>query len=239
MARMCVDREARLPLICRDRVTKGGEAMQGILMTPDMIQATVDGRKTNTRRVIKPQPEIVSDSVITCLHWKGVNCGSIRGNGQDWLATQARYRVGETVYIKEAYKRWCPDGAWNVRYKDGSIKRTDVAGDPWMDDEFLVEPIKWSNARTMPAWAARHFILIEAVRAERLQGINSKRHDEVMKEGYPFGYDIATLNENPVTTFARYWNSINPAYPWDSNPWVSAYQFRLESKEWHERLTES
>ena len=209
--------------------------MQGILMKPDMIQAVIACRKTNTRRAdaslreINKEPDkwvcnMLPIGTLACKKWIGTHYIY-------YPNIKPRYHVGETVYIKETYKRWCPDGAWNVRYKDGSIKRTDVAGDPQMDDEFLVEPIKWSNARTMPGWAARHFIFIEAVRPERLQQIGQTdiRLEGIeltkMKPDEEWHHHIIAN----ITKFKAVWNSINPKHPWESNDWVWRYQFRLES----------
>ena len=160
--------------------------MQGILMKPDMIAATVDGRKTQTRRVVKPQPilETMPSSSGTIANtlgyfWKGHYIGNIEN-----LTDYARYHAGETVYIKEA----------------------------WAVNTF------------------HHFILIEAVRAERVQEIT---YEGILAEGW----DVKT--SQPVTNrtagedardwFLELWNSINPKYPWDSNAFCWVYQFRLES----------
>jgi len=69
--------------------------MKGILMTTDNIRATMEGRKTVTRRVIKPQPEhfhYAKDAQYPCK--------------PDGRQIHPKYQAGDIVYIKEA---WCED----------------------------------------------------------------------------------------------------------------------------------
>ena len=83
--------------------------MKGILFKPDMIKAIIEGRKTQTRRIIKPQPRHPNIEV-------GLDHIDVIGQFvfTDGSILKPRYLTGETVYIKEAwYHR--PDG--NVSYK--------------------------------------------------------------------------------------------------------------------------
>ena len=65
--------------------------MKGILFKPYMIQAIIEGRKTQTRRIIKPQPEI----------WEGYK--NLTLNDLAFDGFKPRYRVGEIVYVKDIY----------------------------------------------------------------------------------------------------------------------------------------
>ena len=199
--------------------------MQGILMTPEMLQATIEGRKTRFTEVIKPQPilETMPSSSGTIANtlgyfWKGHYIGNIEN-----LTNYARYHVGETVYIKE---EWCPLITPVYNLLDPTIptvyKQEMDAGGATLPKEF-----KWKSPRSMPEWAARHFILIEAVRAERLQEISS---GDCLAEGITASSDdgIGQQGIELDYKFSHLWDSINPAYPFDSNPWVCVYQFRLE-----------
>ena len=78
--------------------------MKGLLFKPDMLRAYREGRKTVTRRVINPQPQIV------CLERTNFGSESIAGVFQEdvqpltWRVTpHPRYRVGETVYVRELW----------------------------------------------------------------------------------------------------------------------------------------
>ena len=90
--------------------------MRGLLFKPDMIQAIIEGRKTVTRRVIKPQPE---NGEFGLYWWKGdwstfggrragiIDYGKKGNDEPTWsleeIASHSPYQVGETVYIKEAW----------------------------------------------------------------------------------------------------------------------------------------
>ena len=216
--------------------------MKGIMFRPDMIQATVERRKTNTRRADASLREINREPDEWLLggwdnghkafvFYKEPTCSEKR-------IIKPRYHIGETVYIKEAWKighsfKGCAklEDCAMVHYSNTSISR-------WWGDiiynaagVFLVSVAKaFDNPgyelspMFMPEALARHFLLVEAVRAERLQEISIQ---DVLREGIPFtgeGNEIEALWE-----FIDLWDSINPKYPWESNAWVWAYQFRLES----------
>lgn len=197
--------------------------MKGILMKPDMIQAAIEGRKTQTRRVIKPQPffEAVGKP--------------------EWLLAalidKARYQVGETVYIKETIRM----------ARDYPIYESDK--EPvmfYLSNNHL--QWRWQkpylSSLFSPQEAARHFITITGVRAERVQEITEEdaitEGIKIMKGTHQaFGKSASgklELVSEPKPYTARYhfealWNSINPKYPWESNPWVFAYTFGMNISE--------
>ena len=167
--------------------------MRGILFKPEMIKAIVEGRKTVTRRVMPNQP-ILMDKVYE------------RDFRKDFGGRKPRYQVGEVVYIKEA---WCESKFFlnRVYYKADDFNIVSK-GDIWQSPLF------------MPERAARYFIKILSVRAERLQEI-SYDEDEAMKEGVGAFEDRVSY----VAEFISLWDSLNKAYPWESNPWVFRYEF--------------
>jgi len=148
--------------------------MKGILFKPDMIKAIVEGRKTVTRRVIKPQPTNRYHSPIQAsiylIQLTGTDAwGFQRPSCADLpFLVKPRYQVGETVYIKEAYCRSCYDDG--LKTDSGGIcicYRADM-GPQWKGANPCVEG-KWSSPMMMPAWAARHFIKILKNSAELLK----------------------------------------------------------------------
>jgi hypothetical protein len=184
--------------------------MKGILMRPDNIQAIIEGRKTQTRRLIK--------------HTRQLDYMGMTKDEAHSQISLARYQQGETVYIKEA---WAVPIGWDnvsikvlphdlpVWYKDGTGAR--ITGR-------IGRVGKWRSPLFMPEWAARHFIVIESVRAERVQEI---KDDEFGLEGIEGGRPEAIM----CSEFIALWNSINKDYPWESNPFVFVYTFRLKGGE--------
>jgi len=208
--------------------------MKGILFKPDMIKAIVEGRKTQTRRVIKPQPEKLGD-----IYEDASLCYRREGAALIWqdgfAITKSRYQPSETVYIKEAV-------AIEEGYTDYFAFFEDTTSifvhppESFISKHFLDRMAKYT-ARTMPAWAARYFIKIKDVRAERLQEITE---EDAIKEGcqliartiQPFELKPKphfTAPERPFTHldhFIGIWDSINkPPYDWNSNPYVWKYSF--------------
>jgi len=226
--------------------------MKGILFKPDMIQAIVDLRKTATRRLdglkeINREPErwhlypaqICGKPLVT------FSCGHDFGaSAQRLHFARPRYQVGETVYIKEThyrYGRWAKNGLtktgkqrWRFKAFTDTIYYADNPPSGVKPNSYRQEAWYKRSPLFMPEWAARHFIKILAVRAERLQEISLK---DIKAEGtiqkMPLGYTYWAGGYQAVTgiraEFAHLWDSINPKYPWESNPWVFSYEFVKET----------
>ena len=208
--------------------------MNGILFKPWKIKAIADNpdMEWQFREVIKPQP-VYERGVLRWI--KSPNKIDINMDDHADLAIlYARYKVGELVYIKEAHKLWASTdyGCWKVEYKDGVIEDCNCVVDPETDNShWFYELAKWRSPLFMPAWAARYFIRMTGVEAQRLQEISI---DDCKAEGI-HGYTLAKgcLSDNPPDQrwkFIELWNTINPKYPWDSNCWVFKYRFKLEAK---------
>lgn len=182
--------------------------MKGILFKPEMIKAIVEGRKTETRRVIKPQP----------CH-----------NMVERFWQKPRYQPGETVYIKEAWAlhEWIlpnvlHDDLWIfLNFRDGERRRYRFSEWPeGFDKSHHVRNGRgeWQSPLFFKEIFARDFIKILNLRAERLQEISSP---DIYAEGLP---DIAYV-ATPIQWYKQVWNSINKEYPWESNPFVWVYKF--------------
>ena len=210
--------------------------MKGIYEKPEAIKAIVEGRKTQTRRVIKPQPVHVEVCYGEATLYKDAD------NEIKW-----KYQVGEAVYVKEAFVIEQSEGfdepkdrPFKNDYEWGLLiphyKLTDPDPELYDDDGSRVS---WRSPLFMPEWAARHFIVIESVRAERLQEIEV---NDIKAEGvlplythhnahYRNGSAIPSSEFlNYRTPFLTLWNSINKDYPFESNPWVEVDTFRLRQE---------
>ena len=225
--------------------------MKGIIFSGESIPAVGDGRKRMTRRVIVPQPPEGIDHIIGPEMYEpavikdgdivpGKPIFGVYDARGEWGA-RCPYRPGEVVYVKEtwadvnsengpgfAYKadhhlKFCIDDAYPVEYE----RYPNCAFTMWCGDLWRGEPgHKWRSARYMPEFAARLFLLVKAVRAEKLQDITG---DDLWAEGFgaspeymtPYIYGVAK------TEFKHQWDSLNAkrGYSWESNPWVWVYQF--------------
>ena len=196
--------------------------MKGIHFKPEMIQAIVEGRKTVTRRVIKPQPFLRDNDWWCWLPRKNVEVQWHEIFDMKMLTDYARYRAGETVYIKEM---WTVDKKYDKLPPSKIPRGTRIY---FREHEIpeAVEPIlgRWRSPLHLPRWFASYFITITDVRAERLQEI---MEEGAMAEGFSITYEKYepwTLTD-ARTDFLRTWNSINKDYPWESNPFIFRYEF--------------
>jgi len=215
--------------------------MKGILFKPDMIKAIIEGRKTQTRRIIKPQPEGEIDEMCktTSEGWQTL------GHSFQWTEHadtgnhiwKPKYLPGETVYLKEAiilHTHGTP-----IRYTDGlpaMVNGASLNPDDW----------KWRGNKLSPMFLpeifARYFLKIISVRPERLQEI-TKHQEDAIAEGVLFMGGIADNFDEapwcasiqdqepmkyPSAAYGRLWNSINGVGSWEKNPWVWRYEFEVK-----------
>lgn len=210
--------------------------MKGILMKPDIWQAKLrvleQYGEAQTRRVIKiPKYGRIKDGRLT-------NDGAImicfdQSGLADWKKLYPRYHAGETVYIKEAYYiigTFRPD---HIGFDDRvQIKYSPDGAITWVHKprNKPIQLIGYHSPLMMPEWAARHFLKILAVRAERVQGISVA---DAIAEGCQI--DSKCLNRLlpslPIQKFKEVWDSINPKYPFEGNPWVFPYTFMLKGED--------
>jgi hypothetical protein len=200
-----------------------------ILFSAEMVRAILEGRKTQTRRVVKPQPPEDIDKLfgpeiykpaITDQYGELREGGPIFGAHDGWgeWGIKCPYQPGDTLWVRESLRR----GMWN----DGEGIYYEADGE-WCWD--LTRPCRWVweksflPARFMPRGIARLFLTVKDVRVERLQEITG---DDAYKEGIPEWTSPEQIF-NPRIRFRKLWDSLNAkrGYGWDVNPWVWVIEF--------------
>lgn len=199
-----------------------------VLMSAPMVRAILSGVKTQTRRIIKPQPErrhVVGVGPLLAFIKKPV--------GPDyWIWPNAREEVlamcpygqpGDRLWVREAFC-YCADVLPNDGRPVGPDGRgclyraTDseaVCADS--DDE---RPPKWTPSIHMPQWASRITLEITGVRVERLQAIDDR---DAIREG---AEQIGDCEGAFIAGFHTLWESLNGPGSWEANPWVWVIEFR-------------
>lgn len=188
--------------------------MKPILFNTEMVRAILDGRKTVTRRVIKPQPKEYQRIIFDTAR-------------KEWAYTigksvfvdrlcKTRYRPGDILYVQET---WAPVDGGGYIYRAGFGVGKNV-------------PL-WNPSTRMPKEAARIFLRVTDVRVERLQDITA---EQCVSEG--LGREL--LDEVGADfmhgMYHDLWDStIKPKdldiYGWDANPWVEVTEFERMSRE--------
>ena len=194
--------------------------MKPILFNTEMVRAILEGRKTVTRRVVKPQP---LDKPM-CFHdpEEGLNI-VCHVAGMDVLYNFfPPYQPGDILWVRET---WAKSMAGTFMY------RAD-------DKAIMVE--RWHPSIHMPKEAARLFLRVTDVRVERLQDITDYRAEgihpsEACEECFAVRGGCDPLNsptgcDNEIDAFAGLWDrTVKPAdlplYGWDANPWVWVIEF--------------
>ena len=206
-----------------------------ILFSGPMVRAILDGRKTMTRRVVKPQPHEGVDAV-ECQDQiiVGMNVpdqsgfAMMRGGVIESEAIRCPYgEPGDRLWVRETHKGWLTyQGQQVVQYAASGTKQYHVdrpEGHPeggMLNGECCAD--KWRPSIHMPRWASRINLEITGVRVERLQDITDA---DALAEGacHP---DPRAKDGCYRSAFEGLWESINGAASWDANPFVWVVEFR-------------
>lgn len=174
--------------------------MKPILFNTEMTRAILEGRKTVTRRVMKPQPI----AAVKTLYRKD-RTNIWRTHGADcWYEFRAPCVPGDILWVRET---WAKSMAGTFMY------RAD-------DKAIMVE--RWHPSIHMTREAARLFLRVTGVRVERLQDINIDPpgpENQVVREGLHYLCDFIAVWYSTIKPADR------PLYGWEANPWVWVIEF--------------
>ena len=165
---------------------------RGILFNGEMIRAEQAGRKTQTRRVVKPRyiDDYESDGEPgdICLYMGEFAKLRDRGNALGEMSaipyTPPYGQVGDRLWVREAFR---PKGMWSGSTSGTEIEYRAGGDTKIIDGEILysVEEVssrRWTPSIHMPRWASRTILELTAVRVERLQDITA---EDCVAEGIP------------------------------------------------------
>lgn len=204
-------------------------AIKPILFNTEMVRAILDGRKTCTRRVIKPQPQL-----RLCYTYAGSHKGCIgkwtypnRGVHEFW---GEEYKLPENIKDEELSKQWNPpyhtDDILYVRETWKKAPNGYYYYEDWQKDD-IADVTKWKPSIHMPKEAARIWLKVTDVRVERLQDITS---EQISREGVEVEYPHVLNGEEKRYAFSTLWNSTIKKsdldrYGWNASPWVWVIEF--------------
>lgn len=223
-------------------------AIKPILFNTEMVRAILDGRKTCTRRVIKPQPQS-----RLCYTYAGSHKGCIgkwtypnRGAHEFW---GEEYKLPENIKDEELSKRWNPPyNADDVLYVRETWKKAPNGYyyyEDWQRND-IADVTKWKPSIHMPKEAARIWLKVTDVRVERLQKITEDgAKAEGINEEWARSWWAPTYYDPDSGGYPKYrdtfafeiWNntikkSDLDRYGWDANPYVFVIEFeRCEKPE--------
>jgi hypothetical protein len=203
-----------------------------ILFSAPMIRALLDGRKTQTRRVLKPQPDTTSQP-------SGQGQWGAKNRYGYWApAAEIRpYSPGDRLWVREAF--WTCEDCGYCNHVVGA--NSAGVGDRKCCaacDTMLPKPK--TSPIFMPRYNSRLTLTVTNVRVQRLQDISeADAWAEGCKRGIPWDSGLGFFPaEEPHADgkswvgwddarewFNDLWNSIHGLDAWDANPWVCAITF--------------
>lgn len=180
-----------------------------IIFSAPMVRALLDGRKTQTRRLLKPP--------YGTLEYLG---------GSTWRPIYTKCFRGDRLWVREAFS-----------YETMDVDRNGFMppwywadGNPTSGDFTRPKP-----SIHMPRWASRLTLTVTEVRVQRLQNISEADADAegfggdfphvVMPDVFPDADEAGGLTIPQC--FGRLWNSLYGPDAWDANPWVAAITFTV------------
>ncbi len=185
-----------------------------ILFSGEMVRAILEGRKTQTRRVVKPQP-------CEMNVWHGaIYDGEIDLNKTPCMEPKkSPYGVpGDRLWVRETF---CTGSFYDCFQEDGVICYRATGGNATESD-----CAAWRPSIHMPRRASRITLEVTGVRVERVQDISE---DDAKAEGVSLekwdSYRVA---------YAELWSDLNAkrGFGWSVNPWVWVIEFRRMENAW-------
>lgn len=219
-----------------------------ILFNSEMVKAILAGRKTQTRRVVKPQPT----QTEIAWHWAGPRpkakggTGAIAAMGSDPLGSILKHlvsfcpygQVGDRLWVKEtfyAYGIWRKNGTSKTGKQKWAFSEITIAADG-VKYKYQDDPPKEVLSKKTDGWgwykrpslfmekeASRITLEITDVRVERLNSISP---EDAIAEGIVLHTPVPGDGEpNPVLQYEHLWEEINGKNSWELNPFVWVIEF--------------
>lgn len=222
-----------------------------ILFSGPMVNAILDGSKTQTRRVVKPQPNPQHWQKIVCgfysptvirrgLEEPGPEVFGIASEDEDWKCPYGQ--PGDELYVRESWAahecyddvppREIPDNLGEAIWFSGpnGYGATEANGSSLRNNYMG----RWRLSIHMPRWVSRITLEVTGVRVERVASISEYDAECELPEPDYRGVDAWAIGpcqttRCPILAFEYLWDSINAkrGFGWDTNPFVWVVEFKL------------
>jgi hypothetical protein len=209
-----------------------------------MVQALLAGRKTQTRRILKPQPVSQGDMSFGeawCWRWPGPGFAGVTADQIARFGVQsgmAPYAVGDRLWVRET---WCRNAEveGGIHYRaDGQHVVVDDGDGFTVTNKDGSERSPWKSPLFMSRGQSRLTLLVTDVRVQRLQDISEADAKaegirlltclERGRDGYTgTGDDFV---DTRVEAFRNLWTSLHGPESWAASPWVVAVTFSVHAR---------
>lgn len=208
---------------------------RGMIFNAEMVRALLDGRKTQTRRIVKG----TDGAVKFCKEWDingeeiFVVLGEKDRTGMNPVlgAISCPFgAVGDRIWVRETFQgplfdydlmdSYCKDPTPFEKPEFCVYKADGVPAPEFYDADDELHCC-WRPSIHMPRWASRILLEITGVRVERLKSISD---GDAIREGCSTA-DMKS-GDCVADVFARLWASIYGSDSWNANPWVWVIEFK-------------
>ena len=194
------------------------------------MRALLSGRKTQTRRIIKPQPEATLSGSLSGKWLSRPLNGLLLPKIED-IAIHCPFGVvGDRIWVRETFQgplfdydlmdSYCKDPTPFEKPEFCVYKADGVPAPEFYDADDELHCC-WRPSIHMPRWACRILLEITNVRVERLKSISD---GDAIREGCSTA-DMMS-GDCVADVFARLWASIYGSDSWNANPWVWVIEFK-------------
>ncbi|HDV9491867.1 TPA: hypothetical protein RKV74_004676 [Citrobacter freundii] len=199
---------------------------RGMIFNSEMVRAILDGRKTQTRRIIK------------LSHERGMLNPVIKGRNGEITSVSCRLapllcpygQPGDRIWVRETFNGFWLDDDVIQEIKDGVSLASELC-DYKADYSDGSKPAEgWTPSIHMPRWASRILLEITDVRVERLNAISQA---DAIAEGAPPSHpSIDCVSQEygfpdfSRSWFGQTWQHIYGEESWQANPWVWVIEFK-------------
>lgn len=223
-------------------------ADKGIIFSAPMVRALLEGRKTQTRRLLS-SVRVFGTPERPAFSLKGAELNRalqgadrwrhLDGNGWFWEADAFDYQApatrtgwmanlpyapGDRLYVRENFQL--------LRFGDYEVTKAQpadvrfAATDTLTDCDKDVRGYPWRPCIHMPRWASRLWLEVTDVRVQRLQAISDA---DAIAEGIQIGEPLIGESPSAARLFKHLWNSLHGSAGerWQDNPWIVAVSFEV------------
>jgi hypothetical protein len=219
-----------------------------IIFSAPMVRAILAGTKTQTRRVVKPQPPEILPVYAPKVYWPARDRHMTHGDpdGAAYLQFERPGDYDGAHVMRGGFGFRCPCGqpgdrlwvreAWKAHTTFDHLPPREIPQSHvwYMADDGYKAESRYRQGMFMPRWASRITLEVTAVRVERLQDISeadaiaegcTKNHN-----GYFWGgpHPVSGLKQMAMagSAYRDLWESINGPGSWSTNPWVWVIEFK-------------
>ncbi|MFW1742904.1 hypothetical protein [Acinetobacter johnsonii] len=211
-----------------------------ILFNTEMVKAILSGDKTQTRRIMRRQPdaverfhrgEVTTDTdakhaILRCYN----NPKGFKNCNSGWLAHAtyktpfSEFNVGDHLWVRETFRLFDPDECGHSDFPCGCPSW----GTPlYRASHDCFDGEKWTPSIHMPRSASRILLEITNIRVERLQDITK---EDAKAEGFDYSTHPSSIKMGYAigarTNFHHAWSKIYGSTSWNKNPWVWVLEFK-------------